>query len=404
MTATAAAPVVDEAYQSVAQAFYSVLERTGGGGALAVYRHGRRIVSAWGGLTRNGDPWSGETVAAGWSTSKGITALILQVLVEDGELELDRPVADYWEAFAAEGKATVTTRHLLTHTAGLPFWPGYAEIVSMGSTEGWDRQTDIADALAASPLQWPAGAAAGYHALTYGWLVDETVRRATGRHLGDHLADRIAGPLAARASFGLPEGTAWAPLRTPVMGAGEALANVRRAADPGILSGQSMLSTSRDAHLAASDSANSESFRRGRVPGANAFVSADGLARIYAPLASDGELDGVRLVSPSSIARHSAVEVDSTDLVLCIRLRRALGYVRASPGEAYALRDAAFGHAGFGGQLGFADPSSGIAFGFVTDTPLCTGEPDWRTEWLVAALYVAAFRADHSTAGGTRGD
>jgi CubicO group peptidase (beta-lactamase class C family) len=171
------------------------------GASIAVVRNGVFLVDLWGGWVdiEHGMPWVKDTVTATWSVTKTMTALAALVLVDRGELDVYAPVARYWPEFAANGKADIEVRHLLSHTSGISGWERpfkYDEVYD------WDRSTSF---LAAQAPWWEPGSASGYHATSFGHLVGEVVRRITGSSIGRFFADEIAGPLGADFHIGLPE-------------------------------------------------------------------------------------------------------------------------------------------------------------------------------------------------------
>jgi len=169
------------------------------GASFAATIDGELVIDLWGGhadaaRTR---PWTRDTIVNVFSTTKAMTALCAHMLVERDELDLDRPVVKYWPEFAQAGKDRVTTRHLLSHTAGLA---GIRTPLRPEALCDWKVMTD---ALAAETPWWPAGTANGYHALTYGYLVGEVLRRITGKTLGTFFREEVAGPLGADFHIGL---------------------------------------------------------------------------------------------------------------------------------------------------------------------------------------------------------
>ncbi len=171
------------------------------GASIAVVRNGVSLLDLWGGWTdtERSTPWVQDTITTTWSVTKTMTALAALVLVDRGELNVYSPVAKYWPEFAANGKAGIEVRHLLSHTSGVSGWePPFAP----DDIYDWDRSTSL---LAAQAPWWEPGSASGYHANSYGHLVGEVVRRITGTSIGRFFADEIAGPLGADFHIGLPE-------------------------------------------------------------------------------------------------------------------------------------------------------------------------------------------------------
>lgn len=172
-------------YETVREVFARGIRGFSAGGAcFAAYVHGQPVVDLWGGMAGPGQPWERDTLAVMMSSTKGLVGLCAQILSERGQLEVDVPVSRYWPEFAQNGKGAVLVSHVLTHSAGILELP--RDLVSLGwDGRGWDDHEAIAAALAAARPLWAAGEGFGYHALTYGWLVGELVRRVTGKSLGE---------------------------------------------------------------------------------------------------------------------------------------------------------------------------------------------------------------------------
>jgi CubicO group peptidase (beta-lactamase class C family) len=380
---------VAEGFEAVRDAFAANFTDLGDrGAAVAVYRDGHRVVDLWAG-TRDIDgtaPWEHGTAQVVRSATKGVAAAVPLLLHQRGELDLDAPVGTYWPEFKTHGKERVLVRHVLNHRAGLPVL---------------DRPLTPADALdpargpeavAAQAPVWEPGTDHGYHALTYGWLLDELVRRVTGgRRTGEWIADEIARPLGLDLWLGLP------PAEEAAGRAGRAGAapeieppgglrlRPKRAVtaaydDPGSLTRRAF------AAITPFPDQNDPAYRAAALPATNAIATADALARFYAALI--GEVDGVRLFAPETLARARAEESAGPDRVLVVNTRFGLGYMlhgSASP----MLSPGSFGHPGRGGSLGFADPEAGIAFGYVTNGFRKTVTADPRAQALVRAVRTA---------------
>src|SRR5947199_8310685 len=169
------------------------------GASLCVNIDGEMVVDLWGGWAdaARTAPWTENTIANVFSTTKTMTALAALVLVDRGELDLDAPVAKYWPEFAARGKAGIQVRQLLSHTSGVSGWE---QPITLEALYAWDKSTALP---AAQAPWWEPGTASGYHALTYGHLIGEVIRRITGQRLGQYLDAEIAGLLGADFHIGL---------------------------------------------------------------------------------------------------------------------------------------------------------------------------------------------------------
>ena len=338
-------------------------ERDEVGAAVAVTVDGRPVVDLWAGhadqmRTR---PWARDTIVNVYSTTKGMTALCLHRLVEEGAVDLDAPVARYWPEFGQAGKEAIPVRSLLGHRAGLaavrPMLPGDA-------LYDWEA---MVNALAAETPWWEPGTAHGYHAITFGWLVGEVVRRVSGKTLGTYFRDTFARPLGLDFHIGLVDAehhrvAEMSPIPLPEPGAeGLQLAMVMMS-DPEGLAARAFMNPP-----SVGRGPNIPEWRRAEIPGANGHGDARVLARIYGALARGGDVDGVHVLSPESIARCHAELSHGPDLVLQLATRFGHGFMLSQdrPDARFGPGTRAFGHPGAGGSLGFADPDAKVGFGYV---------------------------------------
>ncbi|MFD5404473.1 serine hydrolase domain-containing protein [Streptomyces griseorubiginosus] len=376
---------VAEGFEPVRDAFARNFEALGDrGAALAVYRDGRKVVDLWAG-TKDVDgtePWQPGTAQVVRSATKGVAAAVLLLLRQRGELDLDAPVAEYWPEFKARGKERVLVRHVLNHRAGLP-------VIDRPLTpeEALDPLRGP-EAVAAQAPVWEPGTDHGYHALTYGWMLDELVRRVTGLGAGEWIAREIAGPLAAEFWLGLPEaeeaagragrvGRVEAPEPTGALRARPRRSVTEAYQDPDSLTRRAF------AAITPFPDQNEPAYRASALPATNGIATADGLARIYAALI--GEVDGVRLFDPATVELARAEESAGPDRVLVVNSRFGLGYMLHGSASPF-LGAGSFGHPGRGGSLGFADPETGIALGYVTNGFRKTVTADPRAQALVRAV------------------
>ena len=183
-------------------AFEESLLADGTGAALTVCIDGEVVLDLWGGEAQEGSEWGETTRAVVFSSGKAVAALATLRLVDAGQLELDRPVSAYWPEFAAAGKQAVTVADVLTHAAGVPYWKGMESFVEFGTGRTWPDSRDAAERLAAAEPVIRPHVDMAYHALTYGWLVDELVLRVTGTGLQELVAAEISEPLGLRFSYG----------------------------------------------------------------------------------------------------------------------------------------------------------------------------------------------------------
>jgi CubicO group peptidase (beta-lactamase class C family) len=355
---------VTEPFRPVAAAFSRLVGRGAGGGALVVRLRGRTVVDlCTGSADRRGTrPWTPDTLAISFSTTKGVASTVVHRLVERGELGYDDPVSAHWREFAAGGKERVTVRELLTHRAGLHSVQAVAR-----QAEDLLDHIGMEERLAARSVRAPTTRSA-YHAITYGWLVAGLVRRLTGRGLGELVQSELAAPLGTDGlHIGAPA-TARDRVAEPV---GSALRHLGSAAQ--FLAPVWTRSTAaRPAYEALHLSGFHRLFEGAEppiwtteMPAVNGTFSADGLARLYSALANGGSDAGTTLLSPATTLELGRVQVRTADAVLGLRMRWRLGYHQAFGAGRASPR--AFGHYGYGGSGGWADPTLGLSLGFVTN-------------------------------------
>jgi CubicO group peptidase (beta-lactamase class C family) len=355
---------VTEPFRPVAAAFSRLVGRGAGGGALVVRLRGRTVVDlCTGSADRRGTrPWTPDTLAISFSTTKGVASTVVHRLVERGELGYDDPVSAHWREFAAGGKERVTVRELLTHRAGLHSVQAVAR-----QAEDLLDHIGMEERLAARSVRAPTTRSA-YHAITYGWLVAGLVRRLTGRGLGELVQSELAAPLGTDGlHIGAPA-TARDRVAEPV---GSALRHLGSAAQ--FLAPVWTRSTAaRPAYEALHLSGFHRLFEGAEppiwtteMPAVNGTFSADGLARLYSALANGGSDAGTTLLSPATTLELGRVQVRTADAVLGLRMRWRLGYHQAFGAGRASSR--AFGHYGYGGSGGWADPTLGLSLGFVTN-------------------------------------
>jgi CubicO group peptidase (beta-lactamase class C family) len=322
-----------------------------------------------------------DTIVPVFSCTKGVTAVCANLLIQRGELDPDAAVARYWPEFAANGKAGVLVRHVLSHRAGLPVVEGE---FTLARALAWDP---VVEQLARQAPRWEPGTAAGYHVRSYGWITGEIVRRITGRTLGRLLADEIAAPLGLELWVGLPEALEPRVARLvppPAPEDPELRALVDAALAPGTLMGDALRGPSDLFHY--DEMWNTSALHATELPSSNGIASARGLARLYA--ATIGEVDGVRILDPATVARACRVEADGPDAVIGFPMRYGLGFA-LGPSLPPACGPGAFGHPGAGGSLGFADPDAGIGLGYVMSAMQVGVTLDPRAQRLVRAAYAA---------------
>lgn len=351
------------------------------GGGFCAHVDGHKVVDIWGGVKdrSTGEPFGEDTLVLIFSATKGVAAICVHMLAGEGQVDYEAPVRTWWPEFAAEGKERIPLSWLLSHMAGLPT---VDRRLSSRDVFAWQP---IADALAAQGPFWEPGTAYGYHALTWGWLVGEVFRRASGKTIGSFLADRVSQPLGLDLWIGLPAGEEKrvSPVET-VPDAFEA-----EGVDPGGL----LARTSSVNHALGPlrEWINLPSTWATELPAGNAITNARSLSRLYA--ATIGTVDGLAspLLSADQVRRASRRQTRGKDLVfgsagIDVEIGVGLGFWVRSPSFQFGGSQS-FGHPGASGAVGFADPENGVACGYVTNRMSALGPADPRPAALVAALY-----------------
>ncbi len=371
-------------FEPVRQAFErNFAERGEVGAAVSVVLRGRCVVDLWGGVADpgSGRPWQEDTLALLFSTTKGITATCVHLLVERGKLDLDATVSSIWPEFAAHGKERVTVRDVLTHRAGVP---AIEAPVSVQEVFAWDP---VCAAVADQRPVWEPGTKHGYHVRTFGWILGELVRRTTGASLGAWLAREVAAPLGLDLFVGLPgalEPRVATLIPPPEPSDPEERALRERFLGPDTLLGAALLGPS--GNFGYGPLWNTRELHAAELPSSNGIGTARSLARFYA--ACVGDVQGTRILAPETVARATEACTDGPDALLHLPTRFGLGYM-LPPTLSPACPPGAFGHPGAGGSLGFADPALGLGFGYAMnrmDLGL-TGDP--RASDLVEATYAS---------------
>ncbi|MFN7056201.1 serine hydrolase domain-containing protein [Hyphomonas sp.] len=358
-------------FEPVMDAFaenFATREEHGAGFALRI--EGETLVNIWGGWADRAQerPWAEDTILPIYSTTKGISALIVAMAVDALPAGYETPVADVWPEFAAEGKAAVTIGEMVSHQAGLP---GFAEEIDPAL---WLDPPACAAALAALPPMWPPGSAHGYHPLTWGYLVGEVVKRITGRSVGAILREDICGPEGIDFRIGTPE------------------AETARIADmlrPKALAKFGTVTPERRAAFVskwAAPDRGGAAWREIEIPSANGHGTALGVARLYEAYAREGRIGDKTLFSRSALYALLAPRVDGPDLVLPMHTRFGAGIMLNEHGF-FGPNPETAGHCGWGGSMAIADPARELAAAYVMNrqSPSLVGDP--RAVRLVSAVY-----------------
>jgi CubicO group peptidase (beta-lactamase class C family) len=284
------------------------------GASIVVDIDGQRVMDVWGGFRdpAHAQAWEEDTITNVWSSTKTVTALAALMLADRGQLDVYAPVADYWPEFAAAGKQDVKVRHLLSHTSGVS---GLAQPASVEDLYDWEKSTSR---MAAQAPWWEPGTASGYHALNFGHLVGEVVRRVSGKPLKQFVAEEIAGPLGADFQIGAAQAD-WSRIA-------DVVPPPPLPFDLAALGADSIPVKTFTGPPADAAAANTPGWRGADIGGANGHGNARSVARILSVLARGGEVDGVRLLGPDTIDLIFDEQANGTDLVLGVPLRWGIGY------------------------------------------------------------------------------
>jgi CubicO group peptidase (beta-lactamase class C family) len=284
------------------------------GASLVVDIDGERVVDVWGGFRDPGHTtaWDENTITNVWSTTKTVTSLAALMLADRGQLDVYAPVADYWPEFAASGKQDVRVRHLLSHTSGVS---GLEQPATAEDLYDWETSTSR---MAAQAPWWTPGTASGYHALNFGHLVGEVVRRVSGKPLKQFVAEEIAGPLGADFQIGAAPAD-WSRIADVIPPPPLPIDLAAIAQDSPAF--KTITGPGPDAAVA-----NTPGWRSADIGAANGHGNARSVARIMSVLARGGEVDGVRLLGPDTIGLIFDEQMDGIDVVLGVPLRWGIGY------------------------------------------------------------------------------
>lgn len=345
------------------------------GASAAVIWKGEPVVDLWAGHAdaAGAKHWQRDTLANVWSTTKGMGALVCGMLAERGLMSYEDKVSKHWPEFAAEGKGDITVGQMLSHQAGLcgPSVPTTAEEIC--------NHALMAERLAAQAPLWTPGSRSGYHALTVGILAGELVRRVSGKTIGTFFREEVAEPFGVDFFIGLPASedgrvAEMIPAKTSNM------------PDPSTLNASQMLALGNPAPDARVP--NERFWRGAELSSANGQGTASAIARVYGALATDGTIDGKRLVKPETIRAMTKLQIEGHDEVLAMPARWGAGYI-LNVGGLYGPNDEAFGHSGWGGSFGMADPKTGLGIAYVMNQMGPDLAGDARANAIIAAVYAS---------------
>lgn len=357
------------------------------GASFAAYHRGEKVVDLWGGIADPdaGRPWDEDTIELVYSTTKGMTAMCANKLAQEGRLDVDAPVVEYWPEFGQHGKERIPVSYLLSHRAGLPF---VDDPMTPDEAFAWDP---VIRALEQQTPVWEPGTKHGYHAVTYGYLVGEVVRRVTGRSIGTYFREEIATPFGLDCWIGLPESEEH---RVAMLQGGlapdtsdnpELAALVNQFMGPDTMLGKAL--TAPGGAFADPGIWNTRAMHAAEVPAAAGIADARSLARLYASCI--GEVDGERLLTPEQLKDATTQRTEGPNVVLMdMDIQFGLGFMVPStimpiggPGG--------FGHFGAGGSVGWADPDTELAFGYVMNKMEMGLAGDTRSSSLMTACFDA---------------
>lgn len=361
---------VAPAFKEVEQEFHrNFTERGEIGAACAIWHDGEMVVDLWGGRrdAATGEPWDKDTLVVVFSTSKGVSAMVMAVAHSRGCFEMDRPVAHYWPEFAQSGKEAITIRQLLAFQAGLS---ALDEAIEPGMLADLDA---VAAAIARQAPAWEPGTRHGYHPLSLGFYQNELIRRTDSKHrsLGTFLQDEIARPLGIELYIGLPREVgdervaaikAFSPLSMLLAPRTMPPRLVLSMFWPWSLAHRAMTNP----RLRGPGAFNTDPFRRVEFPSATGIGNARALARAYGAFATGGGELGLTAETTAELtAAPRSPTLGSRDMITTIDTSYAFGFVKPFGSFQFGSSGAAFGCPGAGGSFGFADPDARLGFGYV---------------------------------------
>jgi CubicO group peptidase (beta-lactamase class C family) len=366
------------------------------GAAIAIEVEGEMVIDLWGGrVSKNSkELWKKDTIVNVFSTTKGIAAICFLKLLEEGSVNLDDPVSKHWPEFSQGGKESIPVRFLLSHQSGLC---GIKKPLPSGAWTDWNL---ITTSLAEQEPWWIPGSRHGYHALSYGHLVGELVRRISGKSIGTYFKENIQEPLELDFWIGLPDDkfdrvTNILKAETPIVDFFmpilkkipqmpfyppylKILLNFFDSNTP-----QGSAFSNPEFNI---EYVNTKEWRNAEIPAANGHGTARALAKLYGILANGGSRDGIHILNPETIEKGRTAEVEGKDLVLAnIKSKFGLGFMLGTEHISMGPGIKSFGHGGAGGSLGFSDPENKTSLGFVMNQ-MHPGITAWKTANDIASL------------------
>jgi CubicO group peptidase (beta-lactamase class C family) len=367
----------DESFSAVRDAFQANFDRgLEDGASVAILINDELVVDLWGGVAdpATGAPWQEDTICCLFSATKTMSALCMLTLADRGLIDMDAPVAEYWPEFSANGKDGVLVRHVLAHTAGLPGWTESVTFDDLYDTRG------AAAALAEQAPWWEPGTAAGYHAVTQGYLLGELVLRVTGESLGTFFRTTFAEPLGAEYHIGTgPELDARiAPIIPPTNVLGGR-------STPGSIGERALNNPVIDAAVA-----NTERYRRIELPASNGYGNARGLARTQRVISHSGTVDGTTFLTSSGVDQIFREQWVGPDLIQEMDTRLGIGFGLNGPEVPISANPKACFWGGWGGSVVINDLDARTTFAYAMNRMGDGLDTDFRAIGLVLAWQAAA--------------
>jgi CubicO group peptidase (beta-lactamase class C family) len=373
-----------ERFSAVRKAFMKNFETSGDiGASFAAAINGEFVIDMWAGHAdaKQTRPWDRNTIVNVWSTTKVMTALCAHMLVDRGQLDLNAPVAKYWPEFAQAGKDHMPVRYLLSHTSGLS---GFEEPIPVEALYDWDR---IINMLARQAPWWEPGTRSGYHAITFGYLVGEVVKRITKKSIGTFFKEEVAAPLKADFYIGLPvehDSRVAELIPPPILKPGDA-----GYIDPQTVIEQFPIVAKMANPALTAEYTRTRAWRAAEIPAANGHGNARSVVRITSVLACGGEMGGVRLLGMPTIERAIEEQCYSTDLVLEVPIRWGLGFGLNSKEFPISPNPRTFFWGGWGGSFVAVDLDAKLSFAYVMNKMRTGLTGDDRSARLIRALYAS---------------
>ena len=377
---------VADGWSGVAEAFaHNIDNREDIGAGVSVFHKGKCVVDIAGGFFDRDatQPYTLDTLQLVFSTTKGVVATAVAMCVERGLLSYEEPVSLFWPEFAAHGKEHVTVAQLLSHQAGLYTVDGpltYKDVL--------DWNTMVARLADTAPL-FPVGSTHGYHAITFGWLAGELVRRVDGRNIGRFIAEEISNPLGGEIYVGLPErlerrvspvNTGWPRKEGSV---------ASTPSQPAPAQSEQLLSAfSLKGAMDVKGVFNRQDMHAAEVPGANGIANARSLASMYSATFTETETSNglVRLVTEDTRRKMTVQQTPVGEIDLCLQNMRSFAMGFVTPSEKLAFdAPGTYGHAGMGGSVSFADPNRQMGFSYIMNRMRSSMFTDPRSVRLIEA-------------------